>query len=167
MRMEYHLKQRLVGAAVLIGIAVIFIPMLLDGPVDQDTPPRATGIPLSVPEPQRQAPPRETTRETPPPDTTVQAEAAPATGSDPRPSTQPAGDWAVQLGSFSSRDNADALAGRLEGMGFDSFVQRIEAANGTMYRVRIGPVAVREDAERLAARVQDVIGERAVVVTHP
>jgi DedD protein len=35
--MHQRLKERLVGAAVLVGIAVIFIPMLLTGPMDSSS----------------------------------------------------------------------------------------------------------------------------------
>ena len=37
--MDAPLKQRLIGAAVLVALAVIFLPMLVDGP----EPPSATG----------------------------------------------------------------------------------------------------------------------------
>lgn len=157
--MDHHLKQRLVGAAVLIGIGVIFIPMLLDGPVQQDGAPRSTGIPLVVPEPQ-DTPPRGQAERLPEPEPRPEE-------AEPEPAPRPSGDYAVQLGSFVSQDNAEALATRIQDMGFDSFVQRTEAGDGVMYRVRIGPVALREEAERLAIRLQEASGERAVVVTHP
>ncbi len=35
--MHHRLKERLVGAAVLVVIAVIFIPMLLTGPIDSNS----------------------------------------------------------------------------------------------------------------------------------
>jgi len=43
--MERRLKERLTGAAVLVMLAVIFIPMILDDSVDTDTSIRATNIP--------------------------------------------------------------------------------------------------------------------------
>jgi DedD protein len=73
----------------------------------------------------------------------------------------------VQLGSFSARGNADALADRMREQGFEAFVQRVRVANGTMYRVRIGPVADRDDAESLAVRIREHSREPAVVVEHP
>lgn len=42
--MEQNLKQRLVGAIVLVSLAVIFIPIILEGPDDEWTP-RNHGIP--------------------------------------------------------------------------------------------------------------------------
>ena len=43
--MERRLKERLIGAAVLVMLAVIFIPMILDNSVDTDTAIRGTNIP--------------------------------------------------------------------------------------------------------------------------
>jgi DedD protein len=42
--MEQNLKQRLVGAIVLVSLAVIFIPIILEGPDDEWTP-RSHSIP--------------------------------------------------------------------------------------------------------------------------
>jgi DedD protein len=44
--MEQQLKQRLVGAVVLVSLAVIFIPVILEGP-DEEWVPRAHDIPAS------------------------------------------------------------------------------------------------------------------------
>jgi cell division septation protein DedD len=45
--MESSLKQRLIGAAVLVALAVIFLPMLLQGPDVKE--PDAAQVPLSMP----------------------------------------------------------------------------------------------------------------------
>lgn len=45
--MEQRVKQRLVGAVILVALGVIFIPMLLKGPVEGDR----AGIPVEVPPP--------------------------------------------------------------------------------------------------------------------
>ena len=42
--MEQKLKQRLVGAIVLVSLAVIFVPIILEGP-DDEWSPRSQGIP--------------------------------------------------------------------------------------------------------------------------
>lgn len=44
--MEAALKQRLIGAAVLVALAVIFLPMLVDGPEPQVG---STSVPLDIP----------------------------------------------------------------------------------------------------------------------
>jgi cell division septation protein DedD len=45
--MDPALKQRLLGAAVLVALAIIFLPMLFDGP--ESPPPPAGSLPLGVP----------------------------------------------------------------------------------------------------------------------
>ena len=45
--MDYSLKRRLVGAAVLVALAVLIVPMLVDGPGPSQTP--AERIPLDIP----------------------------------------------------------------------------------------------------------------------
>lgn len=152
--MDPLLKQRLVGTAVLVGLAVIFVPMVLDGPVDPVTPPQSEGIPLPLPDGRSV----EATTPTPVPDPRATERVEPA-AADAR--------WAVQLGSFSAADNAEALAEQFRSRGFDVFVQRVDVATGVMYRVRVGPTADRESAAALAARVERATGERPVVVPHP
>lgn len=46
--MDAALKQRLIGAAVLVALAVIFLPMLVDGPAPQQG---TSSVPLSIPTP--------------------------------------------------------------------------------------------------------------------
>lgn len=155
------LKQRLVGTAVLVGLAVIFVPMVLDGPVERVPEPQSAGIPLPLPEPGGDGEVPAVSTPTP----------VPAVHSSvpqpPPPAAQGGARWAVQLGSFSAEDNADALAAQVRTRGFDAFVQRVDVSTGVMFRVRVGPTADREAATALAARVERATGERAVVVPHP
>ncbi|MBI3897393.1 MAG: septal ring lytic transglycosylase RlpA family protein [Gammaproteobacteria bacterium] len=59
---------------------------------------------------------------------------------------------AVQVGAFQVQENANQLRQRLERAGFSS-VQVETDATGTIYRVRIGPVATVEQGDRLVADV--------------
>ncbi len=154
--MDPLLKQRMVGTAVLVGLAVIFVPMILDGPLEQNAaPPQSVGMPIELPAPAEIEPPASAT---------ATAEPTPA----PPPAEPSAGEgWAVQLGSFSTEANAEALARKVNDAGFNAFVQRVQVDNGTMYRVRIGPLDERDAATTLAARVTRATEERAVVVPHP
>ncbi len=158
--MDPLLKQRMVGTAVLVGLAVIFVPMVLDGPVEQNAqPPQSVGMPLELPAEQGSAPAEIEPSES---ETTASVEPTPA----PAEVATGAG-WAVQLGSFSTGANAEALAQKVNDAGFNAFVQRVQVDNGTMYRVRIGPLVERDAATALAARVTRETEERAVVVPHP
>jgi DedD protein len=74
--------------------------------------------------------------------------------------------FAVQVGSFSSRQSADRLAGELRGRRFDAFVSPVRSAGRQMFRVRVGPVADRAAAQALAARLQ-ASGRSGTVVSLP
>ncbi|MEM8982005.1 MAG: SPOR domain-containing protein [Pseudomonadota bacterium] len=107
--------------------------------------------PVSEPQPQAAA-------------TKPQAE---ATKPQAAPASVPAdGLWAVQLGSFSDRDNASRLAASLRADGISAFLTEIERNGTTLHRVRVGPVADRSAAERLVAEL-DRKGHSARVVQHP
>src|SRR5690606_3269233 len=116
--MDPLLKQRMVGTAVIIGLAVIFVPMVLDGPVDHPDTPHSVGVPLPLPD---------VSTTTPVPAEPVESAAVtPATMTETTsPPPVADGDWAVQLGSFSDATNAEALATRVKSEGFDAFVQRV------------------------------------------
>ena len=74
--------------------------------------------------------------------------------------------WAVQVGSFTSQDNAERLSEALKKRGYRAFVTRLSSDNKVLYRVRVGPEQQRERAEMLAQRLKKE-GEEANVVSHP
>ncbi|MGH8184852.1 MAG: type II secretion system secretin GspD [Rhodanobacteraceae bacterium] len=95
---------------------------------------------------------------------------APAAGSDASASTStpaetlpandasaaaPSGGWAVQVASFTSDADAQALRGRLQQLGFASYVESAQVSTGTTWRVRAGPVVSRDAAERLRTVIAD------------
>jgi cell division septation protein DedD len=59
----------------------------------------------------------------------------------------------VQLGSFSSEQNAQRLARDLRARGFDIEVARVKAGGADMHRVRAGPVEDRAAAAELKNRI--------------
>jgi DedD protein len=72
--------------------------------------------------------------------------------------------WAVQLGSFASRANAEKLMRRARA--HDAAVYMSPSGKGTSarYRVRIGPLADREAADRVVAKLKKE-GQSASVVS--
>jgi DedD protein len=60
----------------------------------------------------------------------------------------------VQLGSFASRPNADNLMHQLKGQGFAVYVLSGGSGPALRYRVRVGPLADRESADRTAAKLK-------------
>ena len=201
--MNEQLKKRLVGAIVLVALAVIFVPMLLEGDKRTDIPmfgsnvPEAPGprpdmvdIPLQVPPPPPAAP-VVVERELPPEPVAVaptRAAPEPAPVPPPAPQAQPkpvapvqavkpaavaaapkpavGESWAVQVGSFSEQGNASRLRDSLRGKGYPAYVEQVKLASGTSYRVRVGPVLARTDAEAIQAKLAK-IEQRGIVVPHP
>lgn len=60
------------------------------------------------------------------------------------------GNFSVQVGSFKAAQNASKLIAQLKGKSYDAYRLKI----GKLYRVRVGHLASRSDAEGLAARLQ-------------
>ena len=73
------------------------------------------------------------------------------------------GSFAVQLGSFGSRDNADRLVRDMTAKGFAAFVAPIKSSGRELYRVRVGPTRDRAQAEALAAQLRR-IGQSGSIV---
>jgi len=147
-------------------------PMAVPG--EAATPePTSAGSPSSTPDvvapmsiapvPAPVSPPAQTT-----PIQTAPAQAAPATSprgdSQPVVKPAPAGAFAVQLGSFSSRDNANRLVREMTAKGFAAFVAPITSNGRELYRVRIGPARDRAAAEALATQLRRV-GQTGSIVS--
>ena len=83
---------------------------------------------------------------------------APARQSEPRPArAAPAATrsgFAVQVGAFSEAGAADEMRRRLAGRGFETYVIPSSASGDGRWRVRVGPVPSKEDAESLASRLK-------------
>jgi cell division septation protein DedD len=62
--------------------------------------------------------------------------------------------WAVQLGSFASRANADKLVRQLKAQGFSVYVVSGGSGPSLRYRVRIGPMADRGTATQAVAKLK-------------
>jgi DedD protein len=192
---ENHLKQRIVGAIVLVALAVIFIPMLLSGDRDGDMPILESNIPskprnveqLKTLElsPDRPVPEMKTPDRTPVDEKTPQAETeqgapektAPAesqdTGTSDASATPPSSEsrdskaWAVQVGSFSKQSNALGLRDKLRTKGYRAFVEKVSTDKGDVYRVRVGPEVHRSQAEELKKDLQAKLKLNGLVVAHP
>jgi len=196
--MERALKERIIGAVVLVIFVVLVVPVFLDGPSDdgeivserlllpgqegQDTKTvvldreRSEPIPAAaqetatkavvLPSPQESKPvtvPQKTEQKA----ARVEEKPAPAPQQDvPKPATSTTGMWAVQLGSFSSKENAEKLAADLRKQGYAAFLSQLATDSGQLHRVRIGPQKDRESAEAMAARLLKV-KHQGQVVPHP
>lgn len=196
--MERALKERIIGAVVLVIFAVLVVPIFLDGPPadgeivtervllpgqedqktqtvvldrDRKDPVPAASVPVQAkPEPAVREPVRE---EPKPAVVQQQQEQAPETQEEkppakpaPTPAASTTGMWAVQLGSFSNKDNAEKLAADLRKQGYAAFLSQLSTDKGQLHRVRIGPQKDRASAEAMASRLAKV-GHNGQVVPHP
>lgn len=191
--MDRALKERIVGATILVLVMVLVVPIFLDGPpgngeiISQRVPlpgqadqkmqtvilnrDRSDPLPANssnatiVPPPV----PRPTVRK--------QADTVSRPTASPQPAVQlPAtkqtevasttGMWVVQLGSFGEQENAERLAADLRKQGFVAFLSRLSTSSGRLHRVRTGPQKDRKSAEAMAEKLRKA-GYSVQVLPHP
>ena len=75
--------------------------------------------------------------------------------------------WAVQLGSFSSRQNAVALRDRLRENGYAAFVESAISERGEVTRVFVGPELDRDKAVQAIEDLREQTNLRGIVVRYP
>jgi len=68
----------------------------------------------------------------------------------------PVGSLAVQVGAFKTSQAAEGLATSLRDKGFPVYVSPGVKAGSSRWRVRVGPLATREEAEETASRLKKV-----------
>jgi len=82
--------------------------------------------------------------------------AAPATV-QPLPSSpasaQGGGAWTLQVAAYNSGEQARAMRDRLRQLGYNAYLTSAQSATSTVWRVRIGPLATRGDADNLRAQI--------------
>jgi DedD protein len=216
--MDSRVKERLVGASILLVLLVLIVPELLSGPPTAPAPPAAATLrrAASTPEAVRNITVDLATSKAPAADSAGTAAASSAEPTEARsaaatPATAPSasvpaaapipaaappsharpaatsrsaappraarletsspgptsaagsakpgaggGAWAVQLGSFASRANADKLMRQLKGQGFSVYVVTGGSGPSLRYRVRVGPMADRGAATQAVAKLKSL-----------
>lgn len=179
--MDASLKQRLIGAAVLVLLAVIFLPLLVKGPapasgvsgVSLTIPPEPKEIngvmtqdlPLAVPgavpaggaagmPAAVQAPASEPAEETP-------------ADEDVPLSAVAAGDFAVSFGSYATPADAEKVIAALQGVGLPAYQEPVTLGSRQAQRVRIGPFAdqaMAESARLRAGRVRSDLNAKVIAL---
>jgi DedD protein len=192
--MERALKERIIGAAALVLVVVLVVPVFLDGPPgegeivservplpgqseqenrtvvldrDRTEPVPANQLADTPPKSQpvvEQSDPEPEPVKTRPAPEPV-AEEAPAE-QQPAATSSSTGMWAVQLGSFGNQENAERLAADLRKQGHAAFLSQVMTSDGQRHRVRIGPQKDRASAEAVAASLKKA-GHDGKVLPHP
>jgi len=184
--MDTALKQRLIGAVVLVALAVIFLPMLIKGPAPDSG---VSDVPLDVPAaPGGEYETRELPLVTPgnapsggvvglengapaapqsaPASEAIPLGAAPAASAEMLPATTAGGNFAVNFGAYATTADADAVIARLKQSKLPAYREPATINGKTAYRVRIGPYADRATAESVRLQAAQVRSDvKAVVVT--
>ncbi|MHA7878479.1 MAG: SPOR domain-containing protein [Saccharospirillum sp.] len=185
--MDIRIRQRLVGALVVLSLVFLIIPVVLDG--DGRIPEKITQIPpkpkrpdlshIRVAEPaQDQLAPLPSVAEAEPgqPSTAesepaVEAQSTPSTAS---PENSPAGTeanptraWSVQVASFRDGSKASELRDRLRAEGFVAYVNEVMLSDGSLFtQVLVGPEPEIESARARQREIQSSIGEQGLVVRY-
>ena len=153
-------RRRLIGAIVLVVLAVVFVPMILDSEPRQkraepslDIPPKDKAPPLPpptksavIPVPEKEKP---VVKATPP-----KAETKSET-----PTTPKLEGFAVQVGAFKDEEKLNQARQKLMAARIPHFVER----RGDLNRLRAGPYQDRAAAEKALAAVKAASLEGQVV----
>lgn len=191
--MDDGLKQRLVGAIVLVAIGVIFVPSLLNQEgrrqVDLATqvPPEPVVMPrpLEIPDPvqpEKIPAPKSfddnyaqtvqlSVPEPPVPElnreTETVAEAYPDSSPQPESGLNEEGiprAWSIQVSSFESEQNAKDFERQLKTAGYTAYTRSSRANNTNVYRVFVGPKINRQTALATKAEIDKAYKTQAMLV---
>jgi len=73
------------------------------------------------------------------------------------------GKFVIQVAALATQDKVNELRNKLSAAGIHSFTQKIATEGGERTRIRVGPFASREEAERMGGRIKK-LGLNATVV---
>lgn len=62
--------------------------------------------------------------------------------------------YIVQVGAYGENKAAQEMRGKVEKLGLKTYAQAVDTADGKRIRVRLGPFASRDDAERASAKLK-------------
>ena len=187
------LKQRLVGALILVALGVVFWPIIFVEPGDKAVahqariPPRPEVVttPIAVPDmaglrasPER-AVPAETEPVEPPAPVIDKPAAAPTVAPQPVERTRSEAPqklaldadgvpvaWILQVASVSSADKADQLRQRLLKMNQKAYVKKVRRGDKNLYRVYIGPKFERAALEKTKVQIDAEFGVASMIARY-
>jgi DedD protein len=152
-------RHRLIGASVLVLAGVVVFPLLFD------TQPRPVpvGIPIEIPGKDAVKPLRAPAQP---------AAAPPGDKKDARPAAvegagTPAAEMksrsVVQVGAFADAAKAHETRLKMEKAGFKTYTQVVETPEGQRTRIRVGPFATKEEAEKMGEKIRALNLEVAIL----
>jgi DedD protein len=188
------LKQRLVGALILIALAVVFWPIIFVEPDESPIPgdmtiPERPHIDISqIPQPDpaqaRSSPALEARSEAAGEQAVAAAEPSAPVAAQQKPVVKqraprdeaperPALDaqglpiaWILQVASVSSPDKAEQIRQRLTGMGYKAYVKTVRHDGKKLLRVYIGPKFERSRLDAIKSEVDKAFSVESLVTRY-
>lgn len=168
--MEPVQQQRLIGAIVLVALAVIIIPALLDGSGYKSRHEKEITIP---PKPEFPVLVEKKVKpvESPVDQRKKQIQEKKKSESKPpkvgKETKKPIEGWVVQVGTFSNKENAHKLRDDIRKKKHHAFVEKQDINGKTNFRVRVGPFITRKAADAMKDRLAKSMKLKGYVVKHP
>ncbi len=168
---ESGFKQRLIGAAVLVALAVLFLPAILDGkkaqyyeekiiperPVDGQLTELAASLKASSKS-------NKTTSNKQKNAVTTTSKAVSPTA---KPLTGKEAAYIVQVASFADVNNANKLVARLKSQNLKAFVRKKITKDGLkLSQVLVGPMLLKSEAEVVLQQLKGKLDLKAVIVEY-
>lgn len=75
--------------------------------------------------------------------------------------------WVIQLGSFSSQQNAEGLVRRLQANDFAGYIEPVKSGAQTVFKVRVGPELSRAEAETIQKNLKSRLNLDAIILHFP
>lgn len=188
----FHPKHRIVGAIIIVSLAVIFLPMVLQVSPDFNTETiRLGGMPdkntktkvyVAKVEPRshvtstqvrpnsnqaaapRKLPPRTTTATTKKEQSRKRVAKAKISTSTQTGSGK---GWMIQVGTFTNQNNVTRVTRQLRQAGFKVRLADVGVSGKKAIRIRVGPYARKGTARKQLTRINTMIGLEGMVVAKP
>jgi len=158
--MDKELKQRILGAIVLVALGVIFIPALLDGAGYRSREKHSVEIP-----PPPKFPPLSQTTLKPVP-TPVDKKIKQVEKQQEKQTKTPVQSFTLQVGTFSSKSSAEKFAKTLQKEGH-AYIDDTVVNGKKAYRVCIGPEIDRARLEKLKDKLNSERKIKSFVTNYP
>ncbi len=172
--LNVNIKQRIIGALVLVSLGIIIIPLLLNGGVTNEQSISGDNIPempknlntvlakvpkpivMPVPRVVSSYPERENIKT---PELKTLNKQKPASEIKYQKITRPVSSkvdkaYTLQIASFSKKNNADALQNKLRKKKYQAYIESIKTPNGKIYRLRVGPYLKFEQMSTIKKQIE-------------
>lgn len=181
-----NLKQRLIGAIILVSLGVIFIPFLLNGGPDLKQTITGSNIPSMPAKLDRKLPEFPQPKTMPAPKTVIsrpvedvakesskpvdsKEQATRVLKNDYKKASSPTtkkidSAYALQIASFSKMSNVVALRDKLRKAKFKAYIESINTKKGKIYRLRVGPYLKFEQISAIQKQIEKQFNLKKTVI---